>query len=141
MRDSINMAMGGTDYPLRPTFEVVDQFEARFGGLFEHLAALAEGRAPLEQRAFLIYQGLVAADASRKWDMEAVKKRIWENGHWHVDQVRVESDFIERLIYTPEQYRRKKEREEAEKAEAEAALQAEISRLSSETPSEPPHTN
>lgn len=109
MRDAVKYRMGGKDYDLLPTFGVVDAFEDRHYSLFEHLERLSQGSATLHARAFLILQGLKAASPDTKWDFGTLMERMFDQGYWHEDVVLQEIEFIEKLIYTPEQYVAKKE--------------------------------
>lgn len=124
MRDRVQIKLGGEELALLPAFSVVDGFESRFGGLLDYWAILNDGKAPLEIRAHLLLLGLKAEDPSRNWTVEAVKKGMYEVGLWHEDLVLKESEFVERLIYTPEQYLAKKEQREQAEAALQEALQS-----------------
>lgn len=133
MRDRVEVEFGGRVYSLLPTFEVTDAFEGRFNGLFDHLEKLSNGIASIHVRGFLMYLGLKASDDSTNWTEEAVRKSMFEAGHWSEDMVAKEIEFIQRLIYTPEQFQAKKEAEEAARAEMMELLDA-----SSDGPSNSP---
>lgn len=129
MRETVFITLGGQERPLKPAYAVFDAFESRHGGLLDFLRSLSEGTAPLEARAFLICEGLKAADASVAWKIDAVKQRMFEEGAWHIDLISKEVEFIERLMYTPEQYTRKKEAEKAAAQKAAETAEAAFSDL------------
>jgi hypothetical protein len=131
MRDRVKMRLGGKEYDLLPSFGVVDRFEDRYYGLLDHLERLMQGKAVIQARAFLILEGLKAADPNKPWDFETVMERLFEAGYWHEDVVMKEAEFVERLIYTPEQYLAKKEERANEAKGLEEVLGA-ISKGSSE---------
>lgn len=108
---------------LRPAFSVVDAFEDRFGGLVAHLEALYDGRATIQARGLLILEGLKAQEPEKKWTLDRVKESLFEAGLWHEEQVNIEAEFIQRLLYTPEQYTKKKAKEEAERQAMEEMAQ------------------
>lgn len=114
MRDPVLYKMGGKEYPLLPTFAVVAEFEERFYGLLDHLERLMQGKATIQARSFLILQGLKAGDPDRDWDQNAVMERLFDMGYWHESVVLKEAEFIEKLLYTPEQYIAKKQEREQE---------------------------
>lgn len=109
MRDAVKLRLGGKEHSLLPTFGVVDAFEDRHYGLLDHLDRLMNGRATIHARAFLILQGLKAGAPEVNWDFATVMERLWEQGYWDESVVMTEGEFIERLLYTPEQYLAKKE--------------------------------
>lgn len=117
MRDRVKMKLGAREQSLLPAFEVVDAFEDRFYGLLEHLEKLMQGRATIHARGFLILEGLKASSPDVQWDYEQVMKMMFDRGLWHEGLVKEEAEFIERMLYTPEQYQAKKE-ERAAEAEA-----------------------
>ena len=114
MRDRVTMKLGARECLLLPAFEVLDAFEDRFYGLLEHLEKLMQGRATIHARGFLVLQGLKAHDPTVDWDYEQVMKMLFDRGIWHEELVKEEAEFIERLLYTPEQYQKKKEERAAE---------------------------
>lgn len=127
MRDRVMIKLGGREVALLPTFGVADAFEDTHGGLVEHLQMLNEGRARLPVRAFLILEAMKAADPEKPWKLERVKETMFERGLWHEDLVQFETDFILRLMYTPEQYLEKKAEREANTEEALETLIATMS--------------
>lgn len=113
MRDAVKLKLGGREVSLLPTFAVVDAFEDQFDGLVNHLDQLITGKAKLQVRAFLLLEGLKAANPDVDWKFDTVKERMFDMGLWHEDLVTKESEFIQRLMFTPEQYAQKKaERED-----------------------------
>lgn len=126
MRDAITITLGAAEYRLLPTFSVVDTFEDRHGSLMSHFQRLMDLSATLHQRAFLILEAMKAAQRDEgkdtdRFQLSAVKERMFEAGMWSDDLIRVEADLCERLLYTPEQYLAKKtQRAEAQKAAMEA---------------------
>jgi len=131
MREAVKMKLGSKEYSLLPTFGVVDAFEDRHYGLLEHLERLMGGKATIHARAFLILQGLKAGSPDVQWDMSAVMERLFEQGYWHEDVVLVEAEFIERMLYTPEQFIAKKEQRATEEEGLEKIF-ATMSQTSSE---------
>lgn len=127
------MRLGGKEYSLLPTFAVVDNFEDRHYGLLEHLDRLTSGRATIHARSYLILQGLKAGSPEVDWDMSAVMERLFDMGYWDESVVVKEAEFIERLLYTPEQYIAKKEQRANEEKGLEEIF-ASISATSSESP-------
>ena len=139
MRDPVFLTLGGKEYSLLPTFAVLDAFETRHGSLITHLERLVQGAVPLRQRAYLVLEAARAAhkDAGQefKWLLDGVAERMFDNGVADEDQMTREIELCERLLWTPEQYLRKKA--EREKAEAEQAKMADL--LNALSPSsEPP---
>lgn len=135
MRDTVMIKLGGSEYPLLPAFEVADQFEDRTKtGILEHLSRLSSGTALMRDRAVLVMLAAQAADKDSRWDLDATMKRMFEAGIWDTDQVMIEIELVEKLLYTPEQYLRKKE-ERAEEIEAMSGLFGNISNSFSESQS------
>lgn len=133
MRDTVMIKLGGSEYPLLPAFEVADQFEDRTKtGILEHLSRLSSGTALMRDRAVLVMLAAQAADKDSRWDLDATMKRMFEAGIWDTDQVMIEIELVEKLLYTPEQYLRKKE-ERAEEIEAMSGLFGNISNSFSES--------
>jgi hypothetical protein len=112
------MTLGGREYPLLPTFGVYETFEDRFGSLMRHLINLQDFTATLKARSYLVFLAIKAdrEDTGQDTELlswEATHKAMWEAGPavGHVPAKEVE--LIERLLYSPEQYLRKKEEEAA----------------------------
>jgi len=124
MRDPVTVTFGGRDYSLLPEYGVMPSFEGRHGGLLDHLQQLYDGRASIQRRAYLLLLGLQAGDPSQNWTQEAVQKAIFEAGAWSNEMVSREAEFINALLYTPEQLREKKRQEAEMQAELTAALAA-----------------
>lgn len=122
MRDRVTIAFGRKEYPLLPTFGVMDEFEDRCGALTSHLLSLTSGTATLRNRATLVFLGMKEArtadgDSASAMSIQSTMQAMWEIGAADNDLLLKEVEFIERLLYTPEQYRAKKEaRERAEEA-------------------------
>ncbi len=140
MRDRVVITLGGREYPLLPTFGVHEQFEDRFGSLMKHYLGLSEFTATLKARSYLVYLAIKADredrgedDSMLSWD--ATAKAMWEQGHAAGELPRKEAELIERLLYTPEQYRAKKEEEAAMKKAAEEMEKAFAFATSSVSPS------
>lgn len=127
MRDRVKMKLGAKEQLLLPAFEVVDAFEDRFGSLLEHLEKLMNGRATIQARGFLVWEGLKANDPTVSWDYEQVMRSMFDRGLWHNDLVMEEAEFIERMLYTPEQYQKKKEEREAEAEAAKKLVDQDLS--------------
>lgn len=122
MRDARILKHGLAEYRLLPTFEVLDNFEARHGSLMQHLMNLVSGQATVSQRATLIMEAAKASGDGAAWKHEAVRKMLFELGVASEELVAMEIDLCDALLYTPEQYQAKKaQRTEAEKAQAEVA--------------------
>lgn len=122
MRDRVQMKLGAKEYALLPAFAVIDAFEDQHYSLLEHLDRLMKGTAVIHARAFLICEGLKAADPEVKWDVLTIMERMFERGYWHESLVFEEQEFIERLLYTPEQYLAKKQQRVAEAEQQKAML-------------------
>ena len=125
MRDRVTLTFGRKEYPLLPAFGVMDRFEDRCGALTAHLISLTNGSATLRSRATLVFFGMKAAREEDGGDaaamtIEATMQAMWDAGAADNDLMLKEVEFIERLLFTPEQYRAKKEARER----AEAALNA-----------------
>jgi hypothetical protein len=112
MRDRVKLKVGGEELELLPAYEVIDAFEDRYYGLPEHLERLIDGKATIQQRAYLILLGANAADPGAGFKQEAIQTGMFQVGYWHEDMVNREAEFIERLLYTPEQYLAKKSERE-----------------------------
>lgn len=123
MRDRVILTFNRKEYPLLPAFSVMDSFEDRCGALTAHLISLTNGSATLRNRATLVYFAMKAAreeDGGSSADMsvQSVMVAMWEFGAADNDLMLKEVELIERLLYTPEQYRvKKEEREKAEQAQ------------------------
>jgi hypothetical protein len=122
------MRFGRREYPMLPTFGVLEEFEDRCGSIAAHYGALAALTATLEARAFLVWLALKAGAAGEQTDdregeftLDAVRTALFERGLWHASTVAAETELIERLMWTPEQFLEKKA-ERARVAEDEAAL-------------------
>lgn len=117
MRDRVLVTLGGREYALLPTFGVYEQFEDRFGSLMQHLLKMNEFSATLKCRSYLVFLAMVAAkeDDGQDHDLtwESVHRSMWEAGPAVGAVPKAEVELIERLLYTPEQYLRKKEEETA----------------------------
>lgn len=122
MRDRVSLTFGRKEYPLLPAFGVMDAFEDRCGALTAHLINLTNGTATLRNRATLVYLGMKAAreadgGSASLMSVSGTMEAMWEEGAADNDLLLKEVEFIERLLYTPEQYKVKKEaRERAEAA-------------------------
>jgi hypothetical protein len=120
MRDARILKHGLEEYRLLPTFEVLDNFEARHGSLMQHLLNLVSGSATVAQRATLIMEAAKASGDGANWKHEAVRKMMFELGVASEQLVALEIDLCDALLYTPEQYQAKKaQRAEAEKVQKE----------------------
>jgi hypothetical protein len=129
MRDSVMLAFGRREYPLLPTFGVMDAFEDRCGALTSHLLNLTSGTATLRVRATLVYHAMRAGrlqEGGSAGDMsiQATMEAMYELGAADNDLMLKEVELIERLLYTPEQYQAKKEARE--KAEAAQKMMADL---------------
>lgn len=125
MRDRVILTFGRKEYPLLPAFGVMDVFEDRCGALTAHLLSLTQGTATLRSRATLVYLGMKAAreaDGGSSADMsiQNTMEAMFDVGAADNDLMLKEVELIERLLYTPDQYRAKKEARER----AEAAMRA-----------------
>lgn len=118
--------LGAREIPLRPAYQVLDAFEDLHGGIVGHLEGLSNGTATMKARARLIYEGARAADPSTQVEIEAIKERLFDAGLWSEGVVMKEVEFVEKLIYTPEQYQAKKE----ERAEAMKAMEEHLQSFS-----------
>lgn len=128
MRDRVKINLGAGEHALLPAFDVVDAFEDRYYSLLEHLQKLMEGQAIIHARSYLILLGLQSGNPDVKWDQVTVMERMFERGYWDQSLVFIEQEFIERLLYTPEQYLAKKQ----ERADQEAKMKAEMDGMFSE---------
>lgn len=134
MRQDVFLKLGAKEHALRPAFSVVDAFETKFGSVLEHLENLMQGRATIHARGLLVFEGLKAGNPDVDWDLETVKERMFDEGYWHESLVMKEAEFVERLLYTPEQYTAKKA-ERAAEAEREKAEADRLSAIFSESQS------
>ena len=114
MRDARILKHGLNEYRLLPTFEVLDVFEDRHGSLIQHTMNLLSGTAKVSERATLIMEAAKAGGSGANWKHEAVRKMLFDLGVASEEQVALEVDLCQALLYTPEQYAAKK----AEQAEA-----------------------
>lgn len=123
MRDRVTLTFGRREYRLLPAFSVQDGFEDRCGALTGHLINLVSGTATLRARGTLVYLGMKAAmeadgEGTSALTIQSVMESMWEAGSADNSLLLKEQEFIERLLYTPEQYAAKKaEREKAEAAQ------------------------
>lgn len=125
MRDRVTLVFGRREYALLPAFGVQSDFEDRCGSLTAHLINLVSGTATLKTRATLLYFGtryaLVAdGQATSALTVQSVMEAMWDEGSGDNDLLLKEHEFIERLLYTPEQYKAKKE----DRERTEAAMKA-----------------
>lgn len=122
MRERVTLTFGRKEYQLLPAFGVMDEFEDRCGALTSHLLALTNGTATLRSRATLLFLGMKAArvadgESAAAMSVQSTMEAMWEIGAADNDLMLKEVEFIERLLFTPDQYRAKKEaRERAEEA-------------------------
>jgi hypothetical protein len=120
MRDSVAIQFGRREYRLLPTFGAMDAFEDRCGALTAHLLNLTSGTATLKTRATLVYHGMKAAfdnegKSTQDLSVQSTMQAMFDAGAADNDLMLKEVEFIERLLFTPEQYQAKKEaREKAE---------------------------
>ena len=132
MRDRVKIVLGGKEYSLLPTMAVLDAFEDRYGSIGGHIQRLTAEQGLFTERAFLLWQGLMAdkdnsqkvAGKAMEFTLEAVKKQMFEAGLYHETLMRAEVELIERLIYTPEQFAEKKRQREAAQEEQAKMLDA-----------------
>jgi hypothetical protein len=132
MRDLVLMTFGRKEYPLLPAFRVMDGFEDRCGALTGHLISLTNGTATLRARATLVFLAMKAAredegGATADMSIQNTMQAMWEAGAADNDLMLKEVELIERLLYTPDQYKAKKEareRAEADQKEIERLLNA-----------------
>lgn len=132
MRDRVFAKFSRQEYPLLPTFGVMDAFEDRCGALTAHLLALTNGTATLRSRATLVFLAMKAAreaDGGLSVDMSVqnTMEAMFEAGAADNELMLKEVELIERLLYTPAQYQAKKEareRQEAAQIEMENILSA-----------------
>lgn len=134
MRGVVALTFGGRDYPLLPTFGVLEKFESRFGSLAKHFVALMDLSAPLKTRAYLLFLGIKAyrdenagEDGEVRGDLslDSVAEAMFEEGVLSEEMSLLEVDFMERLLYAPAQYQAKKEQR--------AILQAEMTKIQGES--------
>jgi hypothetical protein len=128
MRELVKLTFGGREYPLLPTFGVLEKFEARFGSLPKQLMAMMDMSATLRVRAYLVFLGIKAqredddtGEARGELSWDAVAEAMFDEGVLNEAMTLLEVEFMERLLYTPEQYQTKKTQR--------AALEAEMARL------------
>ncbi len=108
MRDARILKHGLNEYRLLPTFEVLDVFEDRHGSLMQHLMNLVSGTAKVSERATLIMEAAKASGDGTSWKHEAVRRMMFDLGVASEELVTLEIDLCDALLYTPEQYTRKK---------------------------------
>lgn len=119
MRDRVTITLGGQEYPLLPTFSVLDQFEDKHGSILAHLVNMMNLVAPLKARSYLVFLAMKAAREDDGGDTSklrhtATAEAMFEAGIGDEGLIQIETELIERLIYTPEQYAAKKEQREKE---------------------------
>lgn len=141
MRDMGKIDFGGKEYPLLPTFRVMSDFEDRYGAVADHFLALTGATAKIKPRAYLLFLGLQAArDAapvegrSFGFTPERVEEAMFDRGAWHETTVAAEIDFVQSLMFTPEQFAEKKAARTAALKTREAMDKA-VAALSSFSPS------
>lgn len=122
------MIFGGREYPLLPTFGALENFESRHGSVAKHLMSMMDASATLKVRSFLVYQGMKAhrdenfsGEVRGEMTPESVAMAMFEEGVLNEAMTLREVEFIERLLYTPEEYQAKKHQR--------AILEAEMMKL------------
>lgn len=120
MREAVKIALGGTEFSLRPTWSAYGEIESRCGPLNTLWRNLSIGNVTLQHMTVIVAAGIKAAGGSpdgRPVSEDAVSKRLFEQGPWS-DEVRVPIlEYIEALGWTPEQ--RKKIQAETERHQKE----------------------
>jgi hypothetical protein len=127
MRELVPLTFGGREYPMLPTFGVLEKFEARFGALPKHLGEMMGLTATLRARAYLVFLGIRAQQESANefgrgeltWD--SVAEAMFNEGVLDEQMGTMEVEFIERLLYTPEKH--------IEKKALRATLEAEMAKI------------
>lgn len=111
MREVVHIKLGGAQYLLRPTFEAYGDIEARLGKALRPIyTAVVTGTATLHEMSQIVHVGLLQVDGQGVDDLtgqpisvDAIAKRLYEQGAWSEDVIGPLADFLAALGWTPDQ--------------------------------------